>query len=79
MYFNKLRYLISDECYYYFTDGNKKIIYKGYLLPVQLDDLFITDISGGEDEHGCCLYFDCVVTEYYEKGEWMNESKETTI
>ena len=65
MYFNVIRSIISDECYYYFTDGNK-LVYEGFDLPKELDELLITDISGGEDGHGCCLYFNCKVTEMYE-------------
>lgn len=66
MYFNVIRKLISEECYYIFRDGNE-IIYKGYDLPSNLDDLLILEISGGEEGQGPTLYFDCCKTQYYKE------------
>ena len=66
MYFNVIRSLISDISYCYFISDNG-MVYEGFDLPKELDELFITDISGGEDEHGCCLYFECVETETYKR------------
>lgn len=67
MYFNVLRPIVSDECYYYFVETDGKLVYEGFELPNELDNLLITDICGGEDGHGCCLYFECVVTQYFRK------------
>lgn len=59
MFFNVIRNLIDTDMYYMFTD-NEKVIYRGFDLPEELDDLFITKISGGENEHGEYLAFECV-------------------
>ena len=57
LYFNVIRNIIDDDLYYYFSrDG--KIIYQGYKLPADANDYLVLEISGGEDEHGCCLYFE---------------------
>lgn len=60
MFFNVLRYLIDTDMYYMFIN-NEKVIYRGFDLPEELDDLFVTKISGGESEHGEYLAFDCVI------------------
>lgn len=59
MYFNVIRCLIDTDMYYMFAEDDK-IIYKGFDLPIELNDLFILNISGGENEHGEYLAFDCV-------------------
>ena len=64
IYFSVIRDLISNDCYYYFGCLNETI-YEGWDLPKKLDELIITEISGGEDAHGPCLYFDCIRTQYY--------------
>ena len=66
MYFNVIRKLISEDCYYIFSDDDG-IIYKGYDLPSNLDDLLILEISGGEEGQGQTLYFDCRKNQYYKE------------
>ncbi len=56
LYFNVIRNIIATDCYYYFRRNNE-IIYEGYELPGH-NNYLILEISGGEDGHGCCLYFD---------------------
>lgn len=58
VYLNVIRNIIDTELYYYFS-RNGEIIYQGYELP-DSNDYLIIEISGGEDAHGCCLYFDVV-------------------
>ena len=43
----------------------KKVLYQGFDLPKELDELLILEISGGEDAHGCVLYFECCKTQYF--------------
>ena len=67
MYFSVIRDLLIEDCYYIFRD-EKEIIYKGYDLPIYLDDLLIISISGGEEAQGPTVYFEALKTQYY-KGD----------
>ena len=64
LYFSVIRNIIADRCYYYFGD-DEEIIYQGYDLPKELDELLILDIDGGEDAHGNVLYFSVSKTQYF--------------
>ena len=44
--------------YNVFKNGSM-ILYEGYELPEWLNELYIVDIGGTENEHGECLFFEC--------------------
>lgn len=59
IYFNVLRSLVEDEGYYVFYNCDEEILYEGFDLPKELDELLILSISGGECGKGQTLYFYC--------------------
>lgn len=54
MYFNVIRNLIKENIRCIFQNGSM-IIYDGYSLPADLNDLFIVEISATRDT----LIFEC--------------------
>ena len=59
LFFNVIRYLISNNCYYYFTKDHE-IFYEGFELPENANDFLVLEIEGGESEHGPYLAFEVI-------------------